>query len=66
MLTSSPWQGDNILVLDHLNINHESGRHDLLKVLYKDCFVYCSPVTGMSVVLQIHTIDAHFDHPAPF
>jgi hypothetical protein len=29
-------QPGNILVLDHLNINHESGRHDLLKKFYFD------------------------------
>jgi len=27
----------NILVLDHVNINHEKGRHDLLKAFYFDC-----------------------------
>ena len=26
----------NILVLDHLNINHAAGRHDLLKSFYFD------------------------------
>ena len=26
----------NILLLDHLNINHEKGRHDLLKAFYFD------------------------------
>ena len=29
-------QTSNILVLDHLNINHEKGRHDLLKAFYYD------------------------------
>ncbi len=31
-----PVSPGNILVLDHLNINHESGRHDLLKSFYFD------------------------------
>eukprot|EP00961_Rhodomonas_salina_P135638 1824793-Rhodomonas_salina.1 len=26
----------NILILDHVNINHEKGRHDLLKTFYYD------------------------------
>ena len=29
-------QTNNILILDHLNINHEKGRHDLLKAFYFD------------------------------
>jgi hypothetical protein len=32
---------NNILILDHLNINHEKGRHDLLKAFYFD-FLQCS------------------------
>ena len=31
----------NILILDHLNINHEKGRHDLLKAFYFD-FLQCA------------------------
>jgi len=27
---------DNLLVLDHVNINHEAGRHDLVKAFYYD------------------------------
>mmetsp|Transcript_15786 Transcript_15786/g.19250 ORF Transcript_15786/g.19250 Transcript_15786/m.19250 type:complete len:357 (-) Transcript_15786:16-1086(-) len=30
----------NILILDHLNINHEKGRHDLVKAFYFD-FLQC-------------------------
>ena len=26
----------NVLILDHLNINHEKGRHDLVKAFYFD------------------------------
>ena len=29
-------QADNILVLDHFNLNHEKGRHDVLKAFYAD------------------------------
>mmetsp|Transcript_13732 Transcript_13732/g.20983 ORF Transcript_13732/g.20983 Transcript_13732/m.20983 type:complete len:375 (+) Transcript_13732:134-1258(+) len=32
---------NNILILDHLNINHEKGRHDLLKAFYFD-FLKCA------------------------
>ena len=31
----------NVLILDHLNINHEKGRHDLLKAFYFD-FLHCA------------------------
>lgn len=31
----------NVLILDHLNINHEQGRHDWLKVFYFD-FLKCA------------------------
>jgi len=31
---------NNILILDHLNINHERGRHDWLKAFYFD-FLHC-------------------------
>ncbi len=33
-LSSSPQPYKNILILDHLNINHEQKRHDLLKAFY--------------------------------
>lgn len=32
----------NILILDHLNLNHEKGRHDWLKAFYLD-FLQCAP-----------------------
>lgn len=32
---------NNILILDHLNINHEKGRHDWLHAFYKD-FLRCA------------------------
>lgn len=32
---------NNILILDHLNINHEKGRHDWLKAFYVD-FLQCA------------------------
>jgi len=31
----------NILILDHLNINHEKGRHDWLRAFYFD-FLQCA------------------------
>lgn len=34
-------KSNNILILDHLNINHEKGRHDLLKAFYFD-FLKCA------------------------
>jgi len=34
--TPSRLNANNILILDHLNINHEKGRHDLLKAFYFD------------------------------
>lgn len=33
--------GNNVLILDHLNINHEKGRHDWLKAFYFD-FLGCA------------------------
>uniref|UniRef100_A0A7S1UES1 Glyoxalase-like domain-containing protein n=1 Tax=Phaeomonas parva TaxID=124430 RepID=A0A7S1UES1_9STRA len=30
------WTGSNVLILDHVNVNHERGRHDLLKAFYFD------------------------------
>lgn len=41
---SSPSQHQpvgNVLILDHLNINHEQGRHDWLKAFYFD-FLHCA------------------------
>ena len=35
-MSSSLEDSPNILVLDHLNINHEKGRHDLLRAFYFD------------------------------
>ena len=35
-------QYGNVLILDHLNINHEKGRHDWLKAFYFD-FLQCVP-----------------------
>ena len=35
-------QFGNVLILDHLNINHEKGRHDWLKAFYFD-FLQCVP-----------------------
>jgi hypothetical protein len=40
-LTSTTTIG-NILILDHLNLNHEKGRHDWLKAFYFD-FLQCTP-----------------------
>ena len=34
-------KNNNILILDHLNINHEKGRHDWLKTFYVD-FLQCA------------------------
>mmetsp|Transcript_17887 Transcript_17887/g.39131 ORF Transcript_17887/g.39131 Transcript_17887/m.39131 type:complete len:209 (-) Transcript_17887:830-1456(-) len=39
--TSLQQEVGNILILDHLNINHEKGRHDLLKAFYFD-FLNCA------------------------
>lgn len=38
--TKSQSPFNNILILDHLNINHQKGRHDLLKAFYFD-FLKC-------------------------
>ena len=32
----SAWDFNNVLVLDHVNMNHEKGRHDLVKAFYFD------------------------------
>ena len=39
-LAFAPQSFNNILILDHLNINHKKGRHDLLKAFYFD-FLQC-------------------------
>ena len=39
--TAQQKQTVGILILDHLNINHEKGRHDLLKAFYFD-FLQCA------------------------
>lgn len=33
---------NNILILDHININHEKGRHDWLKSFYGEAFLGCA------------------------
>ena len=40
-LPSSKEVNSNILILDHLNINHQKGRHDLLRAFYFD-FLQCA------------------------
>jgi hypothetical protein len=37
----TPAENNNVLILDHLNINHERGRHDWLKAFYFD-FLRCT------------------------
>jgi len=39
--TSLQSTANQVLILDHLNINHEKGRHDLLKAFYFD-FLQCA------------------------
>ena len=38
---ASSTKNNNILILDHLNINHQKGRHDWLKAFYID-FLQCA------------------------